>query len=86
MKHPKYLLEIKLSIEEFVRQVAQDLVQALRQFWELQNQTRFNANVILVLFVPFVLSSSLARLDSMSMIAIIQIVVQAMSNQFAPII
>ncbi len=37
MKHLKYLLEIELSIKEFVRQVAQDLAQALRQFRELQN-------------------------------------------------
>ncbi len=86
MKHSKYLLKIELSTKEFVRQVAQNLAQALCQFRELQNQTRFNANVILISFVFFVLSSSSTRLDSMSMIAITQIVVQAMSNQLASII
>jgi hypothetical protein len=70
MKHLKYLLEIKLSTKEFVRQVAQNLAQALRQFRELQNQAQFNANVILVSFVPFILSPSSVELDPMSMIAI----------------
>ncbi len=35
MKHLESLLEIELIVEEFARQVTQDLVEALHQFREL---------------------------------------------------
>jgi len=86
MKHPEYIFENELNVDEFARHVVNDSAAALRRFQKLQNQARKVTNATLSFFASSVsISSIYASLDSQNLVSLIaQAVTQTLRNQPLP--